>query len=456
MTELSLEIKDLFNYLATHFYDQFSRMNATSFNKYINARALIKLTTLNNETPIKFNNLSKCIEFIFEKHDYLNCGENAIRFVNFVKTHKDNLSNMPWLSSDLIAFCSNAIPQSTPTLNPSSASQPPPHQHVDSTSPTDDSTILPGSTDNQTTSSLNNTTLSDQTLTDLRNNLNTDINNALKNFMLMSMSRSVKNEHYQELEELLIKFTKSQNSLTVNKAYNTNSIFQATISKDQFPSPWLKNDPQFVQGFDQLITTFQTQIQNYNITYITEIANKQRKAVDDKIEFIGKFDSDATAKCTVLEDKVTNDLKKLLTKSVEKVNRLITLPSQPRQISPKASNNTAQPPASTSSNPSVNVSNIEQFQKPHRNKSNSRAHNRRNNSTTGQHINEMLDRPMVQTYSSHQHQLPSNSSGYGPTSNLAQRSYHNPSDYNYSRQNQQSFNNSNQQTRATNNYGASR
>ena len=266
----------------------------------------------------------------------------------------------------------------------------------------------------------------------------------------------MKNEHYQELEELLIKFTKSQNSLTVNKAYNTNSIFQATISKDRFPAPWLKNDPQFVQGFDQLITTFQAAIQTYNITYITDIANQQKKAVNDKIEFIGKFDSDATAKCTVLEDKVTTDLKKSLTKSMEKVNRLIALPPQLGQTSQQASNNTAQLPASTSNNPSDNASDIQQSPKPQKNKFNSRAHNHGINPTTSQHNNALQGRPILQTHSSLQPQFLSNSSRYGPTNNLAQRSCHNPRDYNYSHQNQQSLNNSHHQIRATNNYRQSR
>jgi len=368
---------------------------------------------------------------------------------------------MSWLSTELIEFCNNAvIPSASSQLPSSTASQPPPNQSTITATPiitsSDDSNNSLTSVENPIVSSSNitsnNSSSSEQTLIDLRNNLNMDINNALKNFMLLSMSKSVKNEHYQELEELLIKFTRSSNCLTVNKAYKTNTVFQATITKDKFPSPWLNNDPQFVQGFDDLIKTFQTAIQDYNINYISDMTTKQKTAVNVKIDFIKKFDADAADKCKVLEDKVTNDLKKSLTKSIEKVNRLIAPTPQSIQHSAQVynniqhSNNTAQTSNKTSYNHPP--------PKPQRNNNNSNnyAGNLHIDSTTGRLNKSSPDYSTSHTRSALQPQFQSSSIYYGPPGYPARQSYYKPSNFDRSHQNQHSLNHSNPQFSPTNNY----
>ena len=88
MSVTSLSIKDLFNYLSTHFVDKFTRLQGTSFSQYLARYDTSDLRKLNDDTTIKIANLSKYIELIFEKNNPLQCGENAIAFIDFIKHNK--------------------------------------------------------------------------------------------------------------------------------------------------------------------------------------------------------------------------------------------------------------------------------------------------------------------------------------------------------------------------------
>ena len=102
----------------------------------------------------------------------------------------------------------------------------------------------------------------------------------IKLFMLNSLPKSAKDEHYQELEKMINKKIIYTNSITINKAYFINKILQKTINKSNFPSPYMANDPDFVDRFDKLINNFQVQIQELNIRFLEEKLNKLTESIN--------------------------------------------------------------------------------------------------------------------------------------------------------------------------------
>ena len=327
MSVQSLKIKDLFNYLSTHFHDEFNRMNATSFSTFIGHLDLSALIQINQNKALNLSSLSLFIEFIFEKFNFLECGENAIAFVEFVQKNKVKLTSpkLNWISTNLTEFCCN----STTAITSSPLVLTSPLQNINNTVIPSSST-QPRRTSNEqiseeatsvTTDSINNIS---SLLNSMRNDINSEVINQIKFYMLNSMSKSIKDEHYQELEQLLDRKTQYNNSLTVNKQYNTNNVIQPSINKARFPTPWMPDDPEFVDQFNKLITSFQVQIQQLNISFIENKLNKTIIEINKKIEFINNVDTNATDKCKALETMLINKHKSSLIKSTEKVNRLIS------------------------------------------------------------------------------------------------------------------------------------
>ena len=143
------------------------------------------------------------------------------------------------------------------------------------------------------------------------------------------MLKTDKDEHYQDLEQLINRKVQLTNSLTINKQYLNNNVIQPSISQSRFPLPWMSNDLEFTDQFNKLIVTFQTQIQQFNINYIEKKLTKLTIDINNKLNFMKNIDSDAVEKCKVLESTITNKLLPSLTKSTEKVNRLIVAANVP-------------------------------------------------------------------------------------------------------------------------------
>ena len=383
MTVQSLSIKDLFNYLSTHFVDKFSRLTASVFTTYINRFDSTNLRQLNDDIPIKLDNLSKLILLIFEKDDFLQCGENALSFVNLLKAYPIELSNskISWLSSDLNEFCknSNTTIQSNPlTIDDTFSSQ------QTSAAPTNSNNnqLSSNQSNGNINQTVNNTNLELSTvINSLRDGINNDIQSQFKNFMLSSLPKSAKDEHYQDLASLIDKKTQLDNSLAINKSYHTNKVIQKTLGQSNFPSPWMNDDPEFVDQFNKLITMFQTQIQEFNIKFIEDKLNKINSNIENKMAFIKIVDINATEKCKALESDYVKKHKQKLTNSMEKVNRLITLANEPSITQNQISQNSSQRSNQNSQanrNEQTNTNTYSSYQRRH-NKSN---HNNFTNSNT--------------------------------------------------------------------------
>ena len=315
MSVTSLQIQDLFNLISTHFVDNFNRFSTSTVSNWKHIDTSIYIS-FNDDKAFTYNNLSALIEKIFVSNDLSKCGENAVRFVQFVKNNLTD-DKLSWASITLKEFCTSANTNfvSSPLINnnnestvSSGPSQPLSSDQINNAS-------------NNPESSNNNTAL----LESMKNIIKSSVESQIKFFMVNSMSKSVKDEHYQELEAIMTRKVILDNSLTINKQYNTNKVFQKSINSSNFPKPWITDDPIFVDKFNKLIIQFQTQIQDMNILHIQTKLEVVQKGLDTKLELINNFDPSATEKSGILENQAIQRQLNSLTKSTEKVNRLISL-----------------------------------------------------------------------------------------------------------------------------------
>ena len=271
--------------------------------------------SFNDDKAFTYNNLSALIEKIFVTNDLSKCGENAVRFVQFVKNNLTN-DKLSWASTTLKEFCTSANTNfvSSPLINNNNES-------TVSSGPSQPSSDQIDNASNNPESSNNNTAL----LESMKNIIKSSVESQIKFFMVNSMSKSVKDEHYQELEAIMTRKVILDNSLTINKQYNTNKVFQKSINSSSFPKPWITDDPIFVDKFNKLIIQFQTQIQEMNILHIQTKLEVVQKELDTKLELINNFDPSASEKSGILENQAIQRQLNSLTKSTEKVNRLISL-----------------------------------------------------------------------------------------------------------------------------------
>jgi len=185
------------------------------FNRYETSEFTRKY---NNNSTLKLKDTCNIIKSIFEETNPLLCGENALTLIEYIKQNKSKFNGDTALfSEDLIQLC-----ESTDiTLNSS------PLIINETISQTALSEAAPSSNNNNNistgTSSLNiNNTVLVETL---RSNINSDLHNQIQLFMLSSLPKSAKDEHYQELEDLLTKKTPTTNALTINKSYHDNKVY---------------------------------------------------------------------------------------------------------------------------------------------------------------------------------------------------------------------------------------
>ena len=305
----SLEITNLFNCLSSHFIDNFARFNAaalTNMAKYLTPTNYI---TFNDNKPFTIVNLSALILKIFTTNNPLHCGENALRFIDFVKSTTDFNDGKTWISQELKLLCQVQIMTLglDNTLN-EQQNQP----------------ITINDTLNQTITNPSQSEIS-QILKQFRSNLQSDFDDKLKSYIQNSMSKSAKDEHYQELQSYIKRVTILDNSLTIHKMYKDNKVYQKSINSCLFPKPWKTEDPIYVNEFNKLILCFQQQIQDFNIRHIEEQLTEINISIDAKLEMIKSFDINALDKFKALRSQTINLLKHDQDKSVEKCNRLITM-----------------------------------------------------------------------------------------------------------------------------------
>lgn len=412
---MKLSVKDLFNFISSHFTDDFTRLKtASSFNHFIAHYDLTDIRNkYNNNAEFKFANLSNVIESIFETTNPILCGESAISFIDFVKNKHANIhpDNLKWISPDLLNLCLNTDTTTVSNNFVISATQNNPIT-AQSASTTTSLTTTDNSSNSvqdsvQTTS---NDTLSNLSsfLGSLRTDINTDITDQLKFFMLNSLPKLAKDEHFQDLEKLLNKKSVTTNAITTNQGYLSHNVMQTNIKSNKFPQPYLSKDPRFVDDFNKLIHKFQVEIQTHIVEYLTKELETINQAINIKVKFITQIDTDATNKISALESLVNNNNKADLINSTEKLNRKIKEKEEPATSvtpAPAKSKRNQTTKRSHFNHPSSDLHNFSSRQTQHINTS---SYNNRNR--TNQHH---LQQSHPNVHQQHNQQM-------------YQQSYHNP------------------------------
>jgi len=204
---MNLTIRDLFNFISSHFPDDFARLKtATSFSNFITHYDSTEIANkYNNITDFKFANLSTVIESIFDAHNPILCGESAIAFIDFMKNKHSSLPpiNIKWISQELLTLCLNTDTTAVSSNFVITETQ---NNHADSPTSSLMASSESAPLQEQATSNdnLNNNT---SFLGSLRTDINTDITDQLKFFMLNSLPKTAKDEHFQDLERMLNKKT---------------------------------------------------------------------------------------------------------------------------------------------------------------------------------------------------------------------------------------------------------
>lgn len=405
MSVTSLQITNLFNLISVHFIDNFVRFKSstlTNWSSYLDSSPYI---LFNDNKAFTLVNLPSLIEKIFNTHNFLKCGENAIKLVDYIKSNTES-PELNWVSQSLKTFCTNSI-----TTNTSSQLSNDSIGNTELSSSNPSSTPTPSVEDNSHYSSMFNS---------MRTSIQADLEKQMKFYLINSMSKSVKDEHFQELESLLNKQIQLKNSLTTHQQYNNNKVFQKSINSSNFPNPWINDDPIYADEYSKLIESFQTQIQMFNIKHLETKISSFDITLANKLEIIKSFDTNATDKYNILSGQVISKHKASLTKSSEKVNRLIT---QNTEASSEISNNSQSSsnvvPITNNSNNRSNK-NQQNFHSKNRNDKNSNRPNSFN--YTSQHPSSFVNNSNIQFHNQpttqRQNQNQSFNQGYNQNTNF--------------------------------------
>ena len=314
-----LQLQHFFNYMAQHLHDDLKHFTTQTFthwqNRYPDHKSYI---AFNDNSPFTLTNFSKLLLKILNTYDFLKFGYNANHLVE--KISKLDTSAHTWLSEELKQLCASKI-----TTNTSA------NIDTEIVNDTVNSSLTPNNQNSQTSD-----------LTDLVNNLKLALNASweekLNNLYAASLSVQVKDEHFGQLEDIIIEHTIASNNLTINNSYKSSNLYQQSICHQNFPSPWFKQDQTYVHNFNELIQKFQGEIQDLQSTYLGNKISTLDTNIKNKIDLISKFDDKAKEKADILFEKTKISNKSTLDAAINKITRIIENP-KPAKSNNQSHNN---------------------------------------------------------------------------------------------------------------------
>ena len=134
----------------------------------------------------------------------------------------------------------------------------------------------------------------------------------------------------QQLDEakgLFKRVFKKNLSLKVFQYHMLNGTAPKEISIHNFPPPFLSHDKEFVEEYDKLIKSFQTQIMELCIKRASQqVDTFQEKISNIKTYLSAKNVQDVDSKLTNIKSNVENTWKLINEKALEKAQRLVIKP----------------------------------------------------------------------------------------------------------------------------------
>jgi len=246
--------------------------------------------------------------------DPVSHGDFALVIIKHIKNN-----TVSWISDDLKQFCSSFTIAGSNQTDTSTTSQ----SISDSTSNSITRVANPNLS-NISVNSMNSQDILEQINASFRNlqkDQNDQINNQLNAFLSLSLTRNVKEEHLKDLQILFDKLVFKQNMFTINKSYLDNDILPKSLL--QFPEPRFKDDPLYIQGFNEIKKEFQIKILKFNSDYLKSKQDELEIEVKNKVEFIAKFDNKINDKLSILKAEAAKKHEKQLRASNEKIQNLI-------------------------------------------------------------------------------------------------------------------------------------
>ena len=319
MSEIN-HAKYLCNTIATHRHDNYKRFSApsiTSITTNYPSDSILEIEAI-SKLPFNIKNYGDTLLAFFMKLDIFPIGENAINFVNDVKS---NSYTYTWISANLKSYCDTKI-----TTNESSTAD---------TLPNNNSIqVEPSLTDNNLINSV------------LLKNLTDKLNQMDERFNLYScasITSTIRNDHLRELETTVDKLQKFKNSSTINRSYADSKVIPKALATCRFP-PGIYPDSTYKSEFDDLIKKFQMEILDFNFKYISDTIKELENKVSSTLAVIKVYDFKIDEKHTIFckqseekfkssfidsNEKFQNTAKKPATTNVNPVT--ITVPSEPSE-----------------------------------------------------------------------------------------------------------------------------
>ena len=154
-------------------------------------------------------------------------------------------------------------------------------------------------------SSTNNSQISN--LLDLMNNLRFSLNpysweNKLCKHYASSLSADDKDEHFKQLEYMMVNKQIACNNMTLTETYIP--FFQRSIRSECLSSPYLKGDPDHVNDFNDSMAKFRNEIHDIQTLTLKAKIDNIDSEINKKIAIISIFDDKAKEKVEILSDRI--------------------------------------------------------------------------------------------------------------------------------------------------------
>ncbi|CAF1085904.1 unnamed protein product [Brachionus calyciflorus] len=122
----------------------------------------------------------------------------------------------------------------------------------------------------------------------------------------MTTPTEIKDKHYSNLESILDKNQRFNNTKTITETYISNDLVPKSLSKHFFPEPLFKDDNNYKDMFfNELIPKFQNEKLQFNLDFINSEIESLNQNISNEISNLEKIDTNVDSKIQILKEKIS-------------------------------------------------------------------------------------------------------------------------------------------------------
>lgn len=195
-------------------------------------------------------------------------------------------------------------------------------------------------------------------LKSFENNVVKDIDERLSKFEFKKNTEDTVNNCEFIIEKNYTKFLRSENNIKIMKSHKDNKTAPKAMDFKYFPDPWLKHEPDYVKGYNDLIKKFQIQLMDYIITYLESKKLVFNTEIETQKDTLTLNTKDVDKKLKEIKTKCDKKLEKEYKISDQKCQSVIlteyvAIPRKNKDVNkqqkkPRQSRTNSKPPTDTS------------------------------------------------------------------------------------------------------------